>query len=159
MKSLQKVLAGMTLTALVGLSSQATLAQQGPNPYSDCGIGAAIFPDNNVGAVISNVIWDMGTTALTSATASPETCSGKNVQAAAFIYETYDLLVEETARGEGEHLSVLLNILEVSAANKDQVVSKLRQKMASHVSVSTYAAQEKVDKAQQYYNAVVGAVS
>src|SRR5688572_5993856 len=39
----------------------------GPNPFSDCGIGAALFPKTGWAAVTSNVIWDIGTTALTSA--------------------------------------------------------------------------------------------
>ncbi len=42
----------------------------GPNPFSDCGIGAALFKDTKWAAVSSNVIWDIGTTAVTSATAS-----------------------------------------------------------------------------------------
>ena len=63
-------------------------AGSGPNPFTDCGIGAALFPDTHWAAVTSNVIWDVGTTALTSATASPETCSGAKVEAAMFINET-----------------------------------------------------------------------
>ena len=35
------------------------------NPYTDCGIGAALFPNTNWAAVTSNVIWDAGTTAVT----------------------------------------------------------------------------------------------
>ena len=46
----------------------------GPNPFSDCGIGAALFPDTSWAAVTSNITWDIGTTALTSATMSPGTC-------------------------------------------------------------------------------------
>jgi hypothetical protein len=34
----------------------------GPNPYSDCGIGAALFKDTEWAAVTSNVTWDLGTT-------------------------------------------------------------------------------------------------
>ncbi|MCC5879985.1 MAG: DUF3015 domain-containing protein, partial [Idiomarina sp.] len=40
------------------------------NPWQHCGIGAMIFDDNTTAAAVSNVIWDSGTTAFTSATAS-----------------------------------------------------------------------------------------
>ena len=46
------------------------------NPYTDCGIGAALFPNTNWAAVTSNATWDAGTTAVISATASEDTCSG-----------------------------------------------------------------------------------
>ena len=82
---------GLSVTAI--LLSSNVIAESKPSPYPDCGIGAALF-ENNTGATISNVIWDLGTTALTSATASPETCEGFNPDAAAFI-EKY-----KTAFGE-----------------------------------------------------------
>ena len=131
----------------------------GPNPFSDCGIGAAIFPNHKVLAVTSNVIWDIGTTALTSATASPETCSGKNVSAAKFILDSYDSLAEETARGEGEHLAALMNILEVAPADQAAVIASLRAQMSADVSSSEYTAADKLEKSSRYYNSVIAAVS
>ena len=47
------------------------------NAYVQCGIGAAIFKNNKTAAIISNIIWDLGTTAISSQTSSPETCEGK----------------------------------------------------------------------------------
>ena len=125
----------------------------GPNPYSDCGIGAAIFPNSNVGAAISNVIWDAGTTAVTSATASPETCQGQDVEAAAFILESYDRLVEETASGEGEHLDTLLSI--VNESGNAELVSGLRSKIAEIIGSDGYAEFNQVEKAQAYYSAMM----
>ncbi|MDZ7924419.1 MAG: DUF3015 family protein [Marinagarivorans sp.] len=124
----------------------------GPNPFSDCGIGAALFPNTPAGAVISNIIWDVGTTAVTSATASPETCSGKNVKAAAFIYETYDSLVEDTARGEGDHLSTLLEILDLEGSQKDSVAASIRAELATLVSADDYAKKSQLEKANDLYN-------
>lgn len=126
----------------------------GPNPYSDCGIGAALFK-NNVAAVISNVIWDAGTTAVTSATASPETCNGKEVEAAAFIFESYDNIMEDGAHGEGEHFAALMDILEVSADKRDSVMNALRHDMA-HQSLQQGS---KVERAEALYNSVIKAVS
>ncbi len=134
-------------------------AGSGPNPFRDCGIGAALFPNSPTGAVISNVIWDAGTTAITSATASPETCSGSEAKAAALIYETYDSLVEETARGEGEYLASLLNILEIEQQERAEVISSIRQAHSKVVSSEGYTSLSQLEKSMQYYNDVMASIS
>ena len=131
----------------------------GPNPFSDCGIGAALFSDTKWAAVTSNVIWDIGTTAVTSATASPETCNGKTVAAASFINDTYEKLAEETARGEGEHLATLLNIFECAAPQQGAVIQAARSEMAGEVAQPGYATQDRTDKAVRFYQAVEAAVA
>lgn len=131
----------------------------GPNPFSDCGIGAALFSEHKVLAVTSNVIWDVGTTAVTSATASPETCSGKNVTAAKFILDSYESLAEETARGQGEHLAALLNILEVNEANHKTVIDSLREQMAEKVNAAGYTSADKLQKSSDYYASVIAALN
>jgi hypothetical protein len=133
-------------------------AGSGPNPFSDCGIGAALFPTQKVLAVTSNVIWDVGTTALTSATASPETCSGKNVTAAKFILDSYDSLAEETARGQGQHLDALLSILEVEKSSQAAVIASIRAQMSQKVATADYTAASKAEKSSQYYESVVAAL-
>ncbi|MEH6446960.1 MAG: DUF3015 family protein [Oceanospirillaceae bacterium] len=130
----------------------------GPNPFVDCGIGAALFSNIGWAAVTSNVIWDVGTTAVTSATASPETCNGKSVEAAAFIYDTFDNLAEETAKGQGEHIDSLLNILEANADTRDAIIAEVRSGMATQVSSSAYDSLSQVEKASAYYNLVNKAV-
>ena len=81
------------LTTMAPTAHAADAPGSGPNPFSDCGIGAALFPETKWAAVTSNVIWDVGTTAVASATMSPQTCSGKQAKTAAFIYHTYDSLI------------------------------------------------------------------
>jgi len=130
----------------------------GPNPFSDCGIGAALFPEHKVLAVTSNVIWDVGTTALTSATASPETCSGKKTTAAKFILDSYESLAEETARGQGAHLDALLSILEVDATEKSAVIASLRTQISEKVTSSTYSSATRLEKSSDYYNSVIAAL-
>ena len=74
--------------ALLGATTALTLSattfandHQGEiNPWQHCGIGAAIFDDNTTAAAISNVIWDSGTTAVTSATISPGSCEGEEIK-------------------------------------------------------------------------------
>ncbi len=154
-----KLLKVSVLAAMVAVSSNVlaeesnseAAAGSGPNPFSDCGIGAALFPSVSWAAVTSNVIWDFGTTGLTSATASPETCSGKNIAAAIFINDTYESLAEETAKGEGEHLTTLLNIFECGN-NKQAVISTLRSDMGESLSSSAYDAKSHTEKASSYYD-------
>jgi len=104
------------------------------NPWLDCGIGAMVFPSANheVGAGLSNVIWDLGTTAVTSAMSSPETCNGTdNVKTAMFIERTYATLETELAKGEGENLAALAELMEVS--DTETFVVALREEFASVV--------------------------
>lgn len=154
------LLSGAALVAILSSNAFAEgQAGDGPSPYVDCGIGAALFPNHRVGAIISNVIWDVGTTAVTSATASPETCNGKTAQAAKFILESYDQLVEETAKGSGEHLTTLLNILEVTQEQQQAAIVNIRSNVASSIASDDYNSASKVDKANSYYNHVMEAVN
>jgi hypothetical protein len=131
----------------------------GPNPYSDCGIGSALFSETKWAAVISNVIWDLGTTAVISATASPETCSGKKVAAAQFINHTYANLTEEVAVGTGEHLTTVLNIMECDARRHTQATAQIRGAMAKVVSAPAYTGQSHIEKAVTFYNVLENAVN
>lgn len=162
MKKISKISLVLATSAFISFGAVAEEQKEagtGPNPFSDCGIGAAVFPDTAWAGAISNVIWDLGTTAVTSATASPETCNGKNVQAAAFIYDTFDNLAEETAKGEGEHLAALLNILEADTDTREAVIAKVRAGMATQVSSPSYNALSHVEKASAYYSLVNEAVA
>lgn len=130
----------------------------GPNPFADCGIGAALFPTVGWAAAISNVIWDIGTTAVTSATASPETCNGKKAETAQFIIDNFDNLAEETAQGQGEHLTAMLDILGCKAETHSAIVSGIRSDMATVVNGEGYSDQHVLGKASGYYNVVNSAV-
>lgn len=130
----------------------------GPNPYSDCGIGAALFPKKHLAAVISNVIWDAGTTAVTSATLSPETCKAKNVKTAQFIIDNYDNLVEETARGQGRHLTAMLTVRGCDASAHPAIIRSIRSMMSDNVAASGYSTLSDVDKAAQYYQTMEASV-
>lgn len=131
----------------------------GPNPYVDCGIGASLFPDTHWAAVTSNIIWDAGTTALTSATASPETCQGSKVVAAKFINETYPNVIEQTANGQGSHLSAMLEIFGCSADSHAGIIQSVRSEMGQKVSAEGYTSMGQLQKSAEYYGVVYSAVS
>jgi hypothetical protein len=131
----------------------------GPNPYTDCGIGAALFPNTHWAAVTSNVIFDLGMTAITSATSSPQTCSGRKVEAAVFIHTTYDELVEETAAGGGEHVVAVLSLFGCDAVGDVGAIREVRNSMGQAVTAPDYLSQTRLQKAARYYSAVERAAS
>lgn len=159
---LKKLAALSLLSFAVAASSVAAQDKtpgSGPNPFTDCGIGAALFPNTHWAAVTSNVIWDIGTTAVTSATASPQTCNGKSVKTALFIRDTYNTLAEETARGEGEHLSTVLTMMECGSSQQPAAIQAARTAMAQQVSSPEYSAQSALDKAAAFYSVMESAVN
>ena len=149
-----------TLMFAVAMSPLAASAQNGgsagtgPNPFTDCGIGAALFPDTHWAAVTSNVIWDVGTTAVISATASPETCEGSSAQAAKFINDAYDSVVEDTARGDGEYLQALLQIYGCSSDAHEPIVESVRKDIGAVVADEAYASKSRTDRAEDYFKVV-----
>jgi hypothetical protein len=146
-------LAAVSMTVSVAPAADSKTPGSGPNPYTDCGIGAALFPNTHWAAVTSNIIWDLGTTALTSATASPETCKGKNLQAALFIGTSYDELAEETAAGKGKHLTAVLNLFGCSSIQHSGAAKKVRASMGRSVSTPGYADKSRIEKAGLYFSA------
>lgn len=128
-------------------------AGSAPNPFSDCGIGAAIFK-NNVAAVISNVIWDIGTTAVTSALSSPETCEGDSVAAAEFIYDTYAVLEEQVASGSGTHLAAVFDILQCDVSEQQGLASDVRTDFSVLVSKEGYSSMTSLQQSEQFFNIV-----
>lgn len=131
--------------------SQSKRPGSGPNPFRDCGIGAALFSNTGWAAVTSNVIWDLGLTGSTSATSSPETCNGKEAQVAQFIADTYVSVVDETARGSGEHLNAMLDLYECRPEAQAGIVGAIRSEVGAGVVDASYASMTSTEKAEQYY--------
>lgn len=127
-----------------------------PNPWLDCGIGALIFPDDEheTIAAISNIIVDLGSTAVTSATSSPDTCNGtSNVELALFIQRTYPTLEAELAKGRGENLKALAGLVETSKEN--QFIALLREEMAVKYAEADFAASDDQSKMEALYFATL----
>ena len=59
LKAIAAVLFTTVVTSTVTVAEANKTAGSGPNPYTDCGIGAALFSDTHWAAVTSNVIWDL----------------------------------------------------------------------------------------------------
>lgn len=157
---MEKTLISLVAAGVVALASTSSIAADskapgsGPSPFTDCGIGAALFPDTHWAAITSNVIWDIGTTAVISATASPETCQGAPAQAANFINDAYDNVLEDTARGDGEYLVALLEIYGCPSDVQSDVVSAIREDIGANMEAEGYATMSTVEKAELYFNVI-----
>ncbi len=108
-----------------------------------------IFKDNETTAGISNVIWDLGTTAVSSQISSEGTCQGKNAAVASFIEDNYNKVLEQTSQGSGEHLTAML---EVEAQDQAKVIASVRAEMAKEV------ASDVTTQPERYYNAVMASI-
>ena len=122
------------------------------NVWKQCGIGAMIFDDVPIAAAISNVIWDLGTTATSSNISSPETCKGKTASAATFIHESYANLMDETVVGEGKYLVSLLNIMECSESAHAGIIKSMRKGIPEILEKHDYSSQPALIKSENYYN-------
>lgn len=162
---MSRALLKLAAVAVIGSLSFSAFAQStaptgsGPNPFSDCGIGAALFPETAWAAVTSNVIWDVGTTAVTSATMSPQTCSAQKVKTALFIRDTYEQLAEDVARGQGKHLATALEMFQCGESMHGTVIGEIRADMGKAVAAPGYAEQQHLEHAGQLYNIIEKAAS
>ena len=159
MFKIKRLVAVVVAGGVVALGSGTAVAQEkaqgsGPQPFTECGIGAQLFPDTHWAAVTSNIIWDIGTTALISATASPETCNGRSAQAAKLIYDTYDNILEDTAKGDGEYVVALMQVYSCSADSQKALLNVVRTKFSETVSAEGYSEMSKLEKAEAYFNVI-----
>jgi hypothetical protein len=154
-------------TALVALSFSAHAESErankpqgsGPNPYVECGIGAALFPDTQWAAVTSNAIWDLGTTAVISALSSPDTCNAKKRKTAMFIINTLEGLEKEVAQGGGDTTIALTQTMGCPAANQSAFNAELRSNYAEVVAKEGYASESRKERAAAMYDSVKGAAT
>jgi hypothetical protein len=149
MKNFAKLLAALSVA--VALVVPATAKAEGLNPWVDCGIGAMIFPTTPVGAVISNVIWDLGTTAVTSSGMSKNTCEGKGAKMAMYIGTTYANLEEETVQGDGQHVRAMLSMASCKSSAQGDIMRSVRADFAKSLNNSAYQQKDTMAKAQDYY--------
>jgi hypothetical protein len=112
------------------------------NPWQDCGIGAMIFTSNGAAAAISNIIWDLGTTAVSSNVSSQDSCASEQAKTAMFIQATLPVLEQELATGEGEYVTAMLALRGCAATSHTAIINAVRKDMT----------QKSTDNAEALYN-------
>jgi hypothetical protein len=122
--------------------------------YTQCGLGAMIAPTNEVVAAITNVTWDLGTTAILSNASSAENCKGGAAKKAAFIHNAYPKLAQDLARGDGQHLRALVTLAGCKADSQGQVMTAMRGEFAQLTAVAAYAQQSRFQQSEALFTAV-----
>lgn len=148
------VLCLLTLFPLGSAAAETKKTGSGPNPYSDCGIGAAIFPTVGWAAATSNVTWDLGTTAVVSAISSPNTCNARKAQTARLILETLPSLEADIARGDGRYLSALTEVMDCDPSARTDLAAQLRLSYAGIVGHEGYGNKSRIERAADLFGSV-----
>lgn len=153
MKTLKAAAIALLLAALPLCASAQN--KKDLNPWIDCGIGAMVFDNGpSWAAVISNIIWDLGTTAVISNVSSQDGCKSAKAKTALYIGTTYANLSEETVKGDGKHLHAMLEIAGCNPSAHDGVIGSLRSEYAQYMSDAGTAAKSKAIQAQDFYGFV-----
>lgn len=124
------------------------------NPWIDCGIGAMIFSNTSWAAASSNIIWDLGSTAVTSNASSQNTCNSKKAQMAMFVGTTYANLEEETAKGDGKHIHAMLSLMGCDSKKHREIINSVREEFSKELQSANFSSKSKLVKAENYYNLV-----
>ena len=148
----------IALLILVLLTSVLFVQSASARPFADiyveCGLGALIAPNTPVVAVITNITWDLGTTAISSDISSPENCKGGQQEVAAFIYDAYESLETDLASGEGTYLDLLVVLAEYDYQGGEGFVDTLRIGFAGLVAHPGYTTMSRFEKAEALYDLV-----
>jgi hypothetical protein len=131
--------------------AQPASAREFADIYTQCGLGAMIAPNNTAVAAVTNVTWDLGTTAISSDASSPESCKGGQAKKAAFIHETYKELEMDIARGEGQHLTALMTIAGCKTEAHGVVAQQVRADFAQLMAAPGYSSQSRYVQSQALY--------
>lgn len=141
--------------AAVNVQAEDAKKREFADIYTECGLGAMIAPRNTAVAAVTNVTWDLGTTAISSNISSPGTCAGGKEKMASFIHESQDLLFSDLARGEGEYLDALVAIAGVDETAKNKFVLSVREESGRFVNSDNFANKSRFEKAQVLYDIVL----
>ena len=154
MKKLLVIIIFVWMIPSVSLADEKEVGS-GPNPFTDCGIGSVF--DNKYGASSSNAIWDLGSTAITSATSSPENCKKRTVKTARLILETLPELEKDVALGKGKYLSALTDVMGCNNAYQNKFNANLRFFYADIVNDKAYGNKTVMQRATDMFNTIKSA--
>jgi len=149
-----KIIKVFSITTLTLLAfSQSSMAREFADIYTDCGLGAMIAPTNSAVAAVTNVTFDLGTTAISSNMSSPESCKGGQGKVASFIYNSYEALENDLASGSGTYLDSLMVL--AGHTQDQQKLEVLRNGFVKIVANPSYIDQNRFEKAKALYDLVV----
>jgi len=142
----------LALLGAVACAQPAMAGREFADIYTECGLGALIAPRNEAVAAVTNVTWDLGTTAISSNISSPATCAGGKAKTAAFIYDSYQSLETDLASGYGTHLDALMTLVGYESQAQQDLTKAVRADFAKMVADPSYTEQSRFEQAQALYN-------
>ena len=86
---------------------------------------------------------------MSSNISSVESCEGANVKTAQFIQQTFPVLEQEIAQGEGEYIAAMLNVRGCDVTAHQQIITSVRNDYAN----------APIDNAQAFYELVEGKIT
>jgi len=149
----KSLISAITLLAAFSMTQTAS-AREFADIYVQCGLGAMIAPNTPAVAAVTNVTWDLGTTAILSNATSPETCKGGSAKTAAFIHDSYTPIENDLAKGQGEYLDTLMATTDCDASAHAEIASAVREDFATVVAQPGYAERSRFEKAESLFNIV-----
>jgi hypothetical protein len=146
-------LSAAALAAVLLAPAQAAEKRDFAQIYIDCGLGALIAPRHDVVAVITNVTWDLGTTAISSELSSPESCKGGQQKVASFLIQNQSAVETALASGEGAHLDALVAL---GQCGGDVIAAKtgLRQGFVEVVASAEFQTADSIGRSQAVHQLV-----
>ncbi len=155
-----KIILSLVVALTLGTNVQASDKSFG-EIYTDCGIGGLLtspIPEGGTQkflAVVSNIVWDLGTTAISSNMSSVGTCaSGKKEKVAAFINTSYEELEKDLAKGEGVYLDTLVSMVKPENVDNISYKAQLRKDFSMVVASADYEKMNQYQKTESLYNIV-----
>lgn len=148
---MRKLIVAAALVAGVAFSPAAQARDFG-QIYTQCGLGGLIAGSVPWLAVITNITWDLGTTAISSEATTPEACHGGKAQTAAFINDSAPQLEQDLARGQGAHLTALLELSGCSKEAQPAITSALRLDLAGALAAPGAATRSRYQQAEALFD-------
>lgn len=115
--------------------------------YTECGLGGMIAPQTEGAAAVTNVTWDLGTTAITSHSTTPGTCMGGEARTAQILYDTHQLVERDIARGSGDHLQAVLESTPSPKSSYDELTERLQSDLEDAMTQDDWTEQDRFDRA------------
>lgn len=142
------------VTALMLTTAQDSQAREFADIYTECGLGAMIAPKNAAVAAVTNVTWDLGTTAISSNISSADSCAGGKAKVAAFINDSYENIEKDLAKGEGKYLNTLASLAKKDSQTNKEFILSLRNKFSETIASAEYSELSTYKKSEKLYNTI-----
>ncbi|MDQ6980093.1 MAG: DUF3015 family protein [Ghiorsea sp.] len=151
MKMNKKIMIAAAIACFASVQSASAIDFK--HAYTQCGLGGIIGnaagDDSGIVAIITNVTFDLGTTAVISA--ATDGCSGKSGKMASLVNDAYVPLEQDIAQGQGEYLDAMLATAGCDTADK-ATVANVRQDFAAEVVAPGYASKTQFEKSEAMFN-------